>query len=61
MRVRALTALALSLLLAGCQGSTLDSIYPGSFGHTPPPAANLPPRDCPPPTPGWNTCDVPPG
>jgi len=25
-------------LLAGCHGSTLDAIYAGSLGHTPPPA-----------------------
>lgn len=33
------------LLLAGCHGSTLDAIYPGSLGHTPPPAVDLPPQD----------------
>jgi hypothetical protein len=41
-------ALALLLLLAGCHGSTLDAIYPGTLGHQPPPAAHLPPGDCPP-------------
>jgi hypothetical protein len=34
-----------ALLLASCHGSTLDAIYPGSLGHTPPPAVNLPPED----------------
>jgi hypothetical protein len=34
-------------LLGGCHGSTLDIIDPGGFGHTPPPAANLPQGDCP--------------
>ena len=35
----------LLLLLAGCHGGTLDSIYPGELGHRPPPAVNLPPQD----------------
>lgn len=34
-----------ALLLAGCHGSTLDAAYPGSLGHMPPPAENLPPQD----------------
>jgi hypothetical protein len=34
------------LLLAGCHGSTLDSLYPVSIGHRPPPAVNLPAADC---------------
>jgi hypothetical protein len=52
-----LTVLALGGMLAGCHGSTLDSIYPGSVGHTPPPAANLPPQDCAAPPPGaWPSC-----
>jgi hypothetical protein len=38
-------ALAALLLLAGCHGGTLDAIYPGELGHTPPPAVNLPPQD----------------
>jgi len=38
-------ALLCSALLAGCHGSTLDAIYPGSVGHKPPPAVNLPPQD----------------
>ena len=42
MRIAALFAL---LLLAGCHGGTLDAIYPGELGHTPPPAVNLPPQD----------------
>jgi hypothetical protein len=33
------------LLLAGCQGSTTDAIFPGSLGHDPPPAIGLPPQD----------------
>lgn len=33
------------LLLAGCHGGTLDTIYPGTLGHEPPPAVNLPPQD----------------
>jgi hypothetical protein len=32
-------------LLAACHGGTLDSIYPGELGHSPPPAVNLPPQD----------------
>jgi len=36
---------ALLLLLAGCHGGTLDAIYPGELGHSPPPAVNLPPQD----------------
>jgi hypothetical protein len=53
--------LALVGLLAGCHGSTLDSIYPGSLGHTPPPAVNLPPQDCPAPPAGASSrCLSPP-
>jgi len=37
--------LALGTMLAGCHGGTLDSIYPGELGHSPPPAVNLPPQD----------------
>lgn len=49
--------LVLGLLLAGCHGSTLDSLYPGSLGHTPPPAVNLPARDCPAaPAGAWPHC-----
>ena len=33
------------LLLAACHGGTLDSIFPGELGHSPPPAVNLPPQD----------------
>jgi len=40
--VAALTAL---LFLAGCHGGTLDAVYPGTLGHDPPPAVNLPPQD----------------
>ena len=42
MRIAALLGL---LLLAGCHGGTLDAIYPGTLGHDPPPAENLPPQD----------------
>jgi hypothetical protein len=42
-----LTVLFCGILLAGCHGSTLDAIYPGSLGHTPPPAIDLPFSDCP--------------
>ena len=45
MRCFAWVLLAMTLLLAGCHGSTLDSIYPGSLGHEPPPAVDLPPQD----------------
>jgi hypothetical protein len=45
LRVVALALLLPALLLAGCHGSTLDAIYPGSLGHQPPPAINLPPQD----------------
>jgi len=41
----AASAGALSALLSACHGSTLDAIYPGDLGHTPPPAVNLPPQD----------------
>lgn len=52
-----LAILTLAGLLAGCHGSTLDSLYPGSLGHTPPPAVNLPPQDCPaPPAGAWPRC-----
>jgi hypothetical protein len=42
MRIATLLAL---LLLAGCHGGTLDAVYPGTLGHDPPPAVNLPPQD----------------
>ncbi|HJU16847.1 MAG TPA: hypothetical protein VJ770_10295 [Stellaceae bacterium] len=55
--LRLLILLLPGLWLAGCHGSTLDSIYPGSFGHTPPPVVDLPPQDCPKPPPGaWPRC-----
>jgi hypothetical protein len=38
-------AIGLLLLVAGCHGGTLDAIYPGTLGHDPPPAVNLPPQD----------------
>ena len=37
--------LLLGIALAGCHGGTLDGIYPGELGHSPPPAVNLPPQD----------------
>jgi len=40
-----IAALAGLLLLAGCHGGTLDAVYPGELGHSPPPAVNLPPQD----------------
>ncbi|HTW51947.1 MAG TPA: hypothetical protein VME45_08650 [Stellaceae bacterium] len=40
-----IVVLAALLLLAGCHGSTLDAIYPGTLGHDQPPAVNLPPQD----------------
>jgi hypothetical protein len=54
----ALTVLGCGVLFAGCHGSTLDAIYPGSFGHTPPLAISLPLADCPPSTSEWNTCSI---
>ena len=44
---RLATLCVCAVLIAGCHGSTLDAIDPGSFGHSLPPAANLPPGDCP--------------
>jgi hypothetical protein len=38
-------AIGLLLLVAGCHGGTLDAVYPGTLGHDPPPAFNLPPQD----------------
>jgi hypothetical protein len=40
-----IAAIAALFLLAGCHGGTLDAVYPGELGHTPPPAVNLPPQD----------------
>lgn len=40
-----IAALPVLLALAGCHGGTLDAIYPGTLGHDPPPAVNLPPQD----------------
>jgi hypothetical protein len=40
-----IVAVATLFLLAGCHGGTLDAIYPGTLGHDPPPAINLPPQD----------------
>ncbi|HYM72177.1 MAG TPA: hypothetical protein VET89_04285 [Stellaceae bacterium] len=40
-----IAAIAALLLLSACHGGTLDEIYPGELGHSPPPAVNLPPQD----------------
>ncbi|HML09550.1 MAG TPA: hypothetical protein VK432_01730 [Stellaceae bacterium] len=40
-----MTIVGLGLLLSGCHGGTLDAVYPGTLGHDPPPAVNLPPQD----------------
>ena len=40
-----IAALATLLLLSACHGGTLDAVYPGTLGHDPPPAVNLPPQD----------------
>jgi hypothetical protein len=45
LEARLAACAALALLLAGCHGGTLDAIYPGELGHSPPPAVNLPPQD----------------
>jgi hypothetical protein len=45
MRVLTWAALCAAMLLAACHGGTLDAIYPGELGHSPPPAVNLPPAD----------------
>ncbi|HWB49732.1 MAG TPA: hypothetical protein VG651_11525 [Stellaceae bacterium] len=44
-RAGRIAAVAALLLLAGCHGGTLDAVYPGTLGHDPPPAVNLPPQD----------------
>jgi hypothetical protein len=45
-RVAAGLAAAMGLLLlAGCHGGTMDASFPGTLGHDPPPAVNLPPQD----------------
>jgi len=56
MKALGLAILCCGILLSGCHGSTLDAIYPGSFGHMPPPAINLPPADCPPTQTEWDIC-----
>jgi len=56
MKILGLAILCCGIFFTGCHGSTLDAIYPGSFGHTPPPSINLPPADCPPITDERNTC-----
>jgi hypothetical protein len=40
-----MTLVVLGFLLSACHGGTLDAIYPGTLGHDPPPAVNLPPQD----------------
>ena len=45
-RQKRLAVIAAAVLgLAGCHGGTLDAVYPGTLGHEPPPAVNLPPQD----------------
>ena len=44
MRSFAWALLLLVTMLAGCNGGTLDAIYPETLGHDPPPAVNLPPQ-----------------
>jgi hypothetical protein len=45
MRIFAWMLLLAATVLGGCHGGTLDAIYPGELGHSPPPAINLPPQD----------------
>ena len=45
MRSFAWMTLLLATILAGCYGSTVDVMYPGTLGHDAPPAINLPPQD----------------
>ena len=45
LEARIIALAALLVLLSACHGGTLDAIYPGELGHTPPPAMNLPPQD----------------
>jgi hypothetical protein len=45
MRTFAWVMLLLVTVLAGCHGGTLDAVYPGTLGHDPPPAIDLPPQD----------------
>jgi len=40
-----IVVIAALFLLAGCHGGTLDAVYPGELGHSPPPAVDLPPQD----------------
>jgi hypothetical protein len=44
-RATRVAAIAALLLLSACHGSPNDAIYPGTLGHQPPPAFNLPPQD----------------
>jgi len=44
-RAKVAAAIAAMLLLSGCHGSPNDVMFPGSLGHEPPPAINLPPQD----------------
>jgi len=43
--VKWVAASLLAALLAGCHGSPNDVMFPGTLGHDPPPAINLPPQD----------------
>ena len=45
MRSFAWMTLLFATMLAGCYGSTVDVMYPGTLGHDAPPAINLPPQD----------------
>ena len=45
MRRFAWVMLLVATMLAGCHGGTLDAMYPGTLGHEPPPAIDLPPQD----------------
>ena len=45
MRTLGWMMLLLATMLAGCHGGTLDAMYPGTLGHEPPAAIDLPPQD----------------
>ncbi|MGH7092270.1 MAG: hypothetical protein ACREFB_01885 [Stellaceae bacterium] len=44
-RAARVAAIAALLLLSACHDSAIDAIYPGTLGHQPTPAYNLPPQD----------------